>query len=149
MIYARGLHAGLTGDFLVATHLLAPQLENSIRYLLSQEDTIVSKLTSQGIQDERDLNTLFKEYRTELIALFGKDLAFDLEGLLVEHFGSNLRNEIAHGLMSYDKFISLQSSYLWWLTLRLCFPEIRRALVEEYREETPSTENSIHEAESQ
>jgi hypothetical protein len=148
MIYARGLHAGLTGDFLVATHLLAPQLENSIRYLLFQEGTIVSKLTSQGIQDERDLNTLFKEYRTELVTLFGTDLAFDIEGLLVEHFGSNLRNEIAHGLISYDKFISLQSSYLWWLTLRLCFPEIRRALVEEDREEIPSPENRTNETES-
>ncbi len=86
--------------------------------------------------------------RTELVTLFGKDLAFDIEGLLVEHFGSNLRNEIAHGLMSYDKFISLQSSYLWWLTLRLCFPEIRRALVEEDREETPSPEERTREAES-
>jgi hypothetical protein len=36
VIYSRGLQAGLGGDFLVATHLLIPQLENSLRYTLLQ-----------------------------------------------------------------------------------------------------------------
>jgi hypothetical protein len=121
MIYARGLQAGLTGDPLVAAHLLLPQIENSIRTLLSRQGQIVSKLDNNGMQDEFDLNRIFYDYWDDLVHLLGEDLAFDLRGLLVERFGSNLRNEGAHGLMDYAAFFSPQVSYVWWLTLRLCF----------------------------
>jgi len=120
MIYARGLLAGLTGDMLVAAHLLVPQLENSIRHLLIRRDHIVSNLDDKGIQDEFDLNRIFYDFWDKLVELFGEDVAFDLRGLLIERFGANLRNEEAHGLMDYDSFFSPQISYLWWLTLRLC-----------------------------
>lgn len=118
-IYAEGLQAGLRGNFLVAAHLLIPQIENSIRYLLHQCGVITSKNTSQGIQDEYDLNTTL--YLIELENIIGKDLCFDLQGLLVNRFGTNLRNRMAHGLIDYNGFFSSHSCYLWWLTLRLCF----------------------------
>lgn len=117
-IYAQGLHAGLTGDFLVATHLLIPQLEHSIRYLLYQRGVITSGLNDQGVQDEHNLNTTL--YLPEFKAIFGEDLTFDLQGLLVNRFGSNLRNRMAHGLIDYNGFFQSRHSYLWWLTLRLC-----------------------------
>jgi hypothetical protein len=120
MIYARGLHAGLIGDTLVAAHLLIPQIENSIRTLLVRQGHIVSKLDDRGIQDEFDLNRIFYDYWDDLVNIFGEDIAFDLRGLLVERFGSNMRNEEAHGLMNYASFFSPQISYVWWLTLRLC-----------------------------
>jgi hypothetical protein len=56
--YARGLLAGFRGDFLTATHLLIPQLENSIRHVLSQSGVLVSKLDSFNIQEEKDLGAL-------------------------------------------------------------------------------------------
>jgi len=40
--------------------------------------------------------------------------------LLVEHYGSNLRNLMAHGLLNHDAFYSRPIVYLWWLVLRLC-----------------------------
>lgn len=43
-----------------------------------------------------------------------------LFAVLVERFGSNLRNEEAHGLMNYEEFFAPQISYVWWLALRLC-----------------------------
>jgi len=119
-IYARGLHAGFTGDFLVAAHLLLPQVENSIRHLLYQQGHVVSNLTSHDIQNELDLNTVYDKFRKELTAILGEDIAFDLEGLLIERFGSNLRNETAHGLMNHDQFFSGSVVYFWWLTLHLC-----------------------------
>ncbi|WP_369707395.1 DUF4209 domain-containing protein [Desulfosarcina sp. BuS5] len=45
---------------------------------------------------------------------------FDLQGLLVERMGANLRNRMAHGLMDYASFFSIHVSYLWAITLRLC-----------------------------
>ena len=118
LIYAQGLHAGMEGDFLVAVHLLIPQLENSIRYVLKQNGVTTSGIDSKGVQDERSLNTTL--YLPEMQEIFGEDITFDLQGLLVERFGNNLRNRMAHGLMPHDTFYSVQVIYLWGLILRLC-----------------------------
>lgn len=116
--YARGLLAGFRGDFLTATHLLVPQLENSIRHALSRSGVIVSKLDDSGIQEEKDLGALLREPKLE--ELLGEDLVFDMQGLLVERFGANLRNRMAHGLMGDLEFTTPTVLYLWWLVLRIC-----------------------------
>ncbi len=117
-IFIKGLNAGMQGDYLTATHLLMPQVENSIRYLLEQNGVTVSKLDAYGIQDEKSLNELL--YLPEVDKIFGEDIAFDLRGLLVERYGANLRNRVAHGLIPYGNFYTYESSYFWWLTIRLC-----------------------------
>jgi len=81
LIFAKGLHAGLIGEYLDAIHLLMPQFENSIRHILEQKGVTVSKLNDEGIQDEKNLNELL--YCDEVEEIFGQDLAFDLKGLLV------------------------------------------------------------------
>jgi hypothetical protein len=122
-LYTKGLLAGLHGDFITATHILIPQIENSIRELFKQRGLVTSKLES-GVQEERDLNALLllAPFREAALGIFGEDLAFDLQGLLVERFGANLRNKFAHGLLEEDDFSAQrpQAIYLWWLTLRLC-----------------------------
>ena len=131
-IFAQGLHAGLNGDFLTATHLLIPQVENSIRNLLEQRGVTVSKINDEGIQDERPLTDII--YLPEVDQIFGADAAFDLRGLLVERYGANLRNRLAHGLISFDYFYSVEVPYFWWLTLRLCcVPIIHHMQAEEKR----------------
>lgn len=117
-IFAQGLQAGFEGDFLTALHLLIPQLENSIRYLLNQRGIATSAMDSDGIQNDYDLNTLL--YMPELTQVFDENIIFGLKGLLVEHIGSNLRNRMAHGLMSFGEFFSPESIYLWWLVFHLC-----------------------------
>lgn len=39
---------------------------------------------------------------------------------MVERYGSNLRNNLAHGLMNNNGFYTAPAIYAWWLTLRLC-----------------------------
>ncbi len=120
-IYARGLYAGLTGDFLVAAHLLIPQIEHSLRCLVKNRGKITSWL-DKGIQDEYIMSVLFDKHEAELKEILGEDIAFELIGLLNRKgFGSNLRNLMAHGLMSSNDFYTAPVIYLWWLTLRLCF----------------------------
>jgi hypothetical protein len=120
-LFAKGLYAGLTGDFFTSTHILIPQIENSVRYLLWTRDAITSGLDQKGIQKEHYLtSTLYPRNYPEITSIFDEDTLFDLQGLLVEHSGSNLRNRMAHGLINDDGFLSPLMSYLWWLTLRLC-----------------------------
>ncbi len=147
-IFARGLHAGLAGDFLTAIHLLIPQFENSVRHLLKQQGLITSGLSSDGIQEEWDLNKTL--YMPQTVNIFGEDLVFDLQGLLVNRYGANLRNKMAHGLMSHDDFYSSEVVYLWWLMLRLCcWPtilRIRSMEAQPSRNQTSGEENDEEES---
>ncbi|MEH2069566.1 MAG: DUF4209 domain-containing protein [Nostoc sp.] len=120
--FAKGLYAGLTGDFFTSTHILIPQIENSVRYLLRKHGALPSKIDiDKGIEDERDLNTtLFPRNYPQINLIFDEDTLFDLQGLLIERLGSNLRNRMAHGLINDGEFNSPIMSYLWWVTLRLC-----------------------------
>ena len=58
------------------------------------------------------------QFADNLKMIFGEDFVFDIRGLLVERFGSNLRNNMAHGLIDHDDFYSSSGCYLWWLALR-------------------------------
>lgn len=118
LLYARGLHAGLIGDFITAIHVLIPQVEHSLRTLMSEAGLLVSGIDSAGIQDEHNINSLL--YREELKAILGEDMVFELQGLLVERFGENIRNRSAHGLLSSGAFFTSPAIYLWWLILQLC-----------------------------
>lgn len=134
LIFAQGLHAGIEGDFLAAAHLLIPQIENSIRHFLTQHGVITSGIDSEGIQDERSLN--YTLYLSEMNEIFGEDITFDLQGLLVERFGYNLRNLMAHGLISHNEFFSIPVIYLWWLILRLCCLPILMKIEENHENQT-------------
>lgn len=122
-LYAKGLQAGIHGDLSVAAHLLIPQFEHSVRYVLAQRGVITSGIDQEGIQEEYNLNKTL--YLPVLHEIFGEDMVFHLQRLLVEPLGGNLRNKMAHGLMSYGDFHSIEVVYLWWLILKLvCIPLI-------------------------
>lgn len=118
IIFARGYLAGLQGDYLKSLSLLVPQVENSLRYLLNRQGVLTSSLSSEGIQEEFDLNVLLE--MPEVKKIFGEDLLFDLKCNLTSRFGSNFRNLMAHGLLDYQDFYSYTSVYIWWLLLRIC-----------------------------
>jgi hypothetical protein len=118
-IFARGMDAGMNGDFLVAVSLLTPQIENAVRIVLKKTGVVTSKIDMRNVEQERVLGALLDMDDAERV--FGRDLMFDLRGLLVEKFGSNLRNELAHGLLDGDDFKGPDAEYLWWCALRLMF----------------------------
>ena len=120
-IWARGLMAGMSGDYLVAAHILVPQIEHGVRWLLQQRGMITSGLDQDGIQEEFDLNRILRssDHVAALEAALGRDAVFDLRGLLVERTGSNLRNMVAHGLLASQQFFTAPVCYFWWLVLRL------------------------------
>lgn len=113
-IVIRGLYSGFYGDFLVATHLLIPQLESSIRTLLARQGFITTTIKENGVESKLDLGTLL--YLDRVKDVFGDDLLFTFRGLLIERFGSNLRNRFAHGIES-EYLESEFAIYLWGLAL--------------------------------
>jgi hypothetical protein len=116
-LYAKGLYAGLTQDFVVSTHLLIPQLENSLRHLLKQQGVnVIVDNPKTGTQSHLQLEAILG--KSELEHILGYDIVQDLTGLLIKSSNANLRNRVAHGLQS--DFNTASTFYLWWLTLRLC-----------------------------
>jgi len=117
-LFARGIQAGFEGDWAVSMHLLIPQIENSIRWVLERNGEIVSTLEQDGTQKERDLGWLLT--CDKMKEIFGERLTFSLRGLLIEKFGHNFRNIVAHGLVDEGGFFSHVSVHIWWLAIRLC-----------------------------
>jgi hypothetical protein len=138
-IVARGLHAGLNKDYLTALHFLIPQIEESVRFILIQCGVVPSSFYDKGIQDEFNLNKLLTlpKFTEKLTEIFGEDLIFDLRCLLVERFGANLRNDIAHGLIDHNNFYSYAGIYFWWLSLRFYLLPV--LFIKESKSETENT----------
>ena len=126
MIFLKGIIAGFRGDFNVAAHFLVPQIEEAIRHILQSAGHVTSKLDSKMIQEQRLLGTLLS--LPETAEILGADHVFELRGLLIEKFGYDLRNRLAHGFMSYAECWGADGLNLWWLVIRLLsFPVARRA----------------------
>lgn len=124
--YAHAFFHGFHGDFMSAAHLLMPQIENSIRYVLQNFEKETSKPIAGGLQEESSLNQTL--YFPELKEILGEDMVFELKGLLTEKAGDNLRNQLAHGLMEDKELYGHLPVYLYWITLYLVFLPLRASV---------------------
>jgi len=120
-LIAKGLKAGFDGDFVVALHLLVPQLEHLVRTHLQNKGAKTVGTDPQGLQLELGLSSLVKLEQMEEV--FGPDLAFEIRAVFCHGFGPNLRNELAHGLLSPDALRSAESIYGWWLIFSLIYQQ--------------------------
>ncbi len=135
-IFTRGLYYGLCGDMLLAAHLLAPQIENSLRYVLESNGVDISNLESDLTQPVKTLGPLLSLPQTA--AIFGADCVFELRGLLIEKLGYSFRHRVAHGFVSEAECYSAPGSNLWWIALRLCYTPLA---LREINATTPTPES--------
>ena len=116
-LFGKALSKGYDRDFAVALHLLVPQIEHMVRFHLKNAGAITTNLDQDGIEMENGLSTLID--LPEAKSVFGQDLVFELKSLFCDSLGSNLRNELAHGLLEEDECYSVHAIYAWWLSLRI------------------------------
>jgi hypothetical protein len=114
----RALLAGFQGDMLVAGHMVPPQLEALVRHVVESRGGSTSMLEPGGLQPERPLGVLLES--SEALSAFGGDGVFELQDLVVDPLGTNLRNEIAHGLLDDSGMFGADVLYAWWVLLRFC-----------------------------
>ncbi len=117
-IFMRGLFYGLAGDTMLAAHLLVPQVENSIRYMLHCNGVDVSNLNSDMTQPVKLLGPLMDMPETK--QLLGDDLHFEIRGLFIEKTGYSFRNNLSHGFITERESYSEAAINCWWLILRMC-----------------------------
>ena len=115
-LFAAGLSAGWNHDFGVAIHVLAPRLEATVRYHLKRVGVITTTL-QDGIDTELSLPALLD--KAEAAEVFGVNAIYELQGIFAGRFGSNLRHEVAHGLVDDSISSSVTAVYAWWTIFRL------------------------------
>ena len=97
-IIRTGLQLGLNGELYASLHILLPQTENLLRELVKLCGDMPTYLKEDGTEDIKPLSQLFDSQK--LKEVYDEDLLFTWKTLLDERGGPNLRNEIAHGVLS-------------------------------------------------
>jgi len=115
---ARGLYFGYDGDFLTSLHLLAPQIEHIVRYHLNNSD-VKTTMIEDGIETELSLNALLK--KEEIKKVFNEALIIELKTIFTHPSGFNIRNDVAHGLVSTNNYNQVSFFYAWYFLLRTTF----------------------------
>lgn len=115
--FAKGLWEGFEHDFASAIAILAPQVEHLVRWHLKESGVSTTNLDVEGVENEIGLSSLVD--KPEVKRIFGEDVAFELEALFCSAFGPNLRNEVAHGLLSAAECNTTGVVYAWWWVLNL------------------------------
>lgn len=131
-IFAKGLYAGFSYDFMTSLHLLSPQVENMVRIQL-QEAGVRTTIIENGTDVEQEIGFSKLVEKEKFEDIFGKDLSFELKALFCDGAGPNLRNNVAHGLLSSYEMNSVYSVYCWWLCFKLVFINFYNAEREEVK----------------
>jgi hypothetical protein len=116
--YAMALNHGYASNFSTAMQLLVPQIENLIRFHLGNAG-ISTTTIEKGIEHEIGLSRLMEKDGIQTI--LGDDLCFEIRALFCGPLGPNLRNNLAHGLLSDAEVSSATAIYTWWFALRLVY----------------------------
>ncbi len=123
-IIKKGLDAYFAEDYIVAIHLLIPQLEECIRNIAEAAaiPTLKQIKNGNGFQ-ARQLDDMLRD--PVLTKILTEDLTYYLRILLTDIRGWNLRNTVCHGLASMETFGSISADYL--IHSLLCLGTIRTA----------------------
>jgi hypothetical protein len=102
-IISNGLQAYFEKNYLVAIHLLIPQIENAIRNLfIKMGGSIIKKRNKYGGYDVKNLGDLLCDSNIE--NFFKENAILYLKVLYIDPRGWNLRNRLCHGLSDFGEF---------------------------------------------
>ena len=118
-VFAIGAARFIGGDELEAAHLILPQLENSLRHILSLEGVETNRINQDGTQEEAMLSRILENFREPLLRLMPAALVQEIELLFNFRGGPSIRHEMAHGKMSDGEFWNTDVTYSIWLVLHI------------------------------
>lgn len=122
-----GLLRWLQGDQRSAVHLLVPQLEACLRFVLrvAGHDPVVDfdDLTEEDV----GLPALLGRFRPQLESVLPPDVVLEIELLFHHRPGSALRHAVAHGVLGAGGCFTPDAVYACWLMYKLtCWPLLSR-----------------------
>jgi len=118
-MFASGAAYFIGGNEIEAAHLILPQLENSLRHILSLAGVETNRMNQDGTQEEAMLSRILEDFRAPLLRLVPASLVQEIELLFNFRGGPSIRHELAHGKMTDDEFWRPDVTYSVWLVLKL------------------------------
>ena len=126
-LFALGFARMFQGDYVSAAHILFPQLEAALRHVLIISNRDPSKIESDLLQGDRTLSAMLESNRSDLEAVFGRDVIHDIDLLFNFRPGPAMRHELAHGKMPYTGFFEPDAIWGCWFIFNLtCRPLFRQ-----------------------
>lgn len=125
-VFALGFARMIQGDMASAAHLLIPQLENSLRFILTNDGANTAKLNPDLTQEDQSLSQLYTNQREALETRLGADITYMLHLLFNLKGGPMLRHEMAHGKLSANDCFHPTCVYACWLIYHItCLPLLK------------------------
>lgn len=113
----------LQGDYRSAVHLLMPQLEPSLRYVLRLAGHDPAIEFDDMTEEDVGLTALLGRLRPQLEECIPADVMLEIELLFHHRPGSALRHAVAHGQVGTGGCFSIDAVYACWLLYQLtCAP---------------------------
>ncbi len=97
-IFKSAVYMALKGQEYEAIHILSSQIENLFRNLARELGALTVTLEDDGTSKQKLLTSVFD--LPELVDAYDNDILFLFKGLLNEQAGANIRNNVAHGLLT-------------------------------------------------
>lgn len=117
--FIEGIYCGFQNNYILASHILIPQIENSLKNLIELNGRNTTKLAEE-IQNDNTLGSILSidENNKMLDTICDRNLILELNNYLVDGNSVNFRNRLCHGLLSPFE-TDYYGIYLWWLTLKM------------------------------
>lgn len=115
--FAKGINAGFNGDFLTAMHLLIPQIENSLRYILSLSGEEPTTLFGDGDQERKNLKNLLDNPIIQ--KALTQNIISNLKIIMLDKIYGDHRNQVSHGYMPTYYYYNYSSIYIWWFVFHI------------------------------
>lgn len=117
--YVTALHNGYYGRLSESIFMLAPTVEACVRACLQRAGIETRNIRADDTEIEPGLSALMELDGVD--EALTPDLAWNIRALYCGPLGPNLRNRVAHGLLSESESSNGYVLFAWWLALRLAF----------------------------
>jgi hypothetical protein len=116
-LVAQGLNSYLQDDHVSAIHILIPQIENALRYLLQTSGGTIYKPNRVGGLSLKILDEILRD--NTVVNVLSDNVVKYLQVLLVDQRGWNIRNNVCHGLMQPEQLSNVVMDRLFHVLLLL------------------------------
>lgn len=96
-----GIEAFFKGDYVSSIHILVPQFESTLRRMFSLAGYPTTSIKKGTAQHEETFNEFLN--RADIKEALGEHIHKFIQMVMVEQTGLNLRNKVAHGLISFSE----------------------------------------------
>ncbi|MHA0982411.1 DUF7380 domain-containing protein [Kosakonia cowanii] len=119
-IFALGFYRLWQGDYISASYLLIPQMENILRHYYQLSGKDATRYLDKGLEESTSISVLLDKCREDLIAIFNEDIVLTVDLIFNRKGGPILRHSLAHGNLHAGACFAETTIYACVLIFSIC-----------------------------